>query len=929
MPTTTASAASTPAASPSATTPVEFTLPVQGMTCASCVNRIERYLRRTDGVLEATVNLATERATVLVDPARAGRSQLVSAVEAAGYDVRAEMPATPASAQVRLGAQAAAPRAAPRSPDLPELSAEDLARQAEQRTLLVLALTSIAVAISIMAAMFWPQTAVAMETINWVVIVPATVIQAWAGRRFYVAALRAARHRAANMDTLVAVGTTAAWLYSVGVTLAPRLIHEAGLHPETYFDSSAAIIGLVLLGRWLEARAKGQATGAIRRLLGLQAKTAHVLRGDREEDVPLEAVLPGDLLRVRSGEKVPVDGVITDGNTAIDESMLTGESMPVEKGPGDAVMGATLNRTGSVVMRATRVGRETALARIVELVQRAQGSKAPIQRVADRISEIFVPLVIVTAALTFLAWFAGGPEPRLTLALTAFISVLVVACPCAMGLATPTAVMVGTGRGAEAGILFRNAAALETAGRIDTVVFDKTGTLTLGRPTVDRAVAAAGFDAAALLDLAASAERGSEHPLARAIVARANLDELGFRRADAFTALSGYGVEARVDGRPVLVGSRRLLTDRRIGGVDEEGIAAAAAEDEAKGRTIAWVAVDGRAAGFFAIADPVRPTARQAVQDLGRAGVETWIVSGDHPETVASVAAELGVPSDRARGGVLPAEKAALLDELRAAGRRVAMVGDGINDSPALASADLGVAIGSGSDVAVEASDVTLVGDDPRAVLSALALSRRTSSVIRQNLFWAFAYNVVLIPVAMGVLYPAFGLMLSPALAAGAMALSSVSVVSNSLRLRRFDAQPGSRAAVAGRRGAAGEARDSAYLIGIGALAIAVAAGAVGVDRAIDAGAQHVSLTAQDTTYSTTTIEVRAGSFVALEFTNAGAVFHDWHVDGLANVEAAARPGQAGHVRFKIDAPGRYPFECTVPGHADAGMRGVLIVDAG
>ncbi len=906
----TAAPTAPPPTPPIAAPPVEgirITLPITGMTCASCVNRIERYLQKTDGVLEASVNLATERATITVDPARAGRDELVGAVEAAGYEVRAQTEAARASAAE------------------PDLSVEDEARAREQRRLIVEAAVSIAVAAVLMLVMFWPQTVIPMEQLNWAALVPATIIQLWAGRRFYEAAFRAARHRSANMDALVVVGTTAAWTYSIVVTLVPSVIHEAGLHPQTYFDSSTAIIGLVLLGRWLEARAKGQAGSAIRRLLGLQARAAHRIEGGVERDVPIEDVQPGDLLRIRAGEKVPVDGVIVEGATAIDESMLTGESIPVDKVAGDAIMGATLNTSGSVVMRATRVGLDTALARIVALVESAQGSKAPIQRLADRISQVFIPFVFGAAALTFVIWLLAGPEPQLTLALTAFISVVIVACPCAMGLATPTAIMVGTGRGAEAGILFRSATALEMAGRVDAVVFDKTGTLTLGRPTVERVVAAPGVTEADLLDLAASAERGSDHPLARSIVARARLDELGFRTVEGFRSLAGHGVEALVDGRPILVGSARLLAERGIAGIADTPLAATADEDRAHGRTIVWVAADGAALGFVAIADPVRPQAVAAVADLRRAGIDVWIVSGDQESTVAAVAAQVGVPADHARGGVLPAGKADIVAEIRASGRTVAMVGDGINDAPALASAALGIAIGSGSDIAVEASDVTLVGDDPRAVLRALDLSRRTSTVIRQNLFWAFAYNVILIPVAMGVLYPAAGVLLSPALAAGAMAISSVSVVSNSLRLRGFDARPAAAPATRS-SGRLAAIRDGAFLIVIAALAFAVAGGAVAIDRAIDEGAQHVSLTARDGSFSTARIDVTAGTYVVLDFTNAGTVFHDWHVDGLANVEAGARPGQTQRVRFRIDTPGTYPFDGMVPGHAAAGMTGVLVV---
>jgi len=888
----------------------ELTLPIEGMTCASCVNRIERYLRRTDGVLDASVNLATERATVTVDPARVGRAELVGAVEAAGYEVRPEPAPQPAGATTRAGAH--------------DHVGSDPSGRTQQR-LLASALVSIAVAAVLMLAMFWPQTVVPMEQINWLALVPASLIQFGPGRRFYVAAWRAARHGTTNMDTLVAVGTSAAWLYSLVVTLAPRLVHEAGLHPETYFDSSAAIIGLVLLGRWLEARAKGRAASAIRRLLELQAHDAHRIERGVERDVPVADVRVGDLLRVRVGETIPVDGVIVEGATAIDESMLTGESVPVDRSAGEAVMGATRNTSGSVVMRATRVGRDTALARIVQLVEHAQASKPPLQRLADRVSEVFIPAVLAISAATFVVWFLAGPEPRPTFALTTFIGVVIVACPCAMGLATPTAVMVATGRAAEVGILFRSADALEAAGRVDTVIFDKTGTLTLGRPTVERVVVTGPTTERDLLDLAAAAERGSEHPLARAIVERANRDELGFRPVGGFTSRAGHGVAATVDGRAVMVGSARFLADHGVGA--EDGIAG---DPATAGRTVVWVAVDGRAVGRIELADPVRARARDAVAELTSAGIAAWLVSGDSSATVAAVAAELGIPADRVRAGVLPEGKAAVIDDLRARGGVVAMVGDGINDAPALASADVGIAIGGGADVAIEAADITILGDDPRIVLRAIGLSRRTRGVLRQNLFWAFAYNVVLIPVAAGVLFPVVGLLLSPALAAGAMALSSVSVVSNSLRLRRFPVRPddGERAVRAARAtGPLAGLRDAAYLVGIAVLAIGVALGAAVLNGAIDARAQHVTLTARDLAYSVATIEVRAGSDVVLDFTNDGSVFHDWHVVGLANVEAAARPGETERVRFRIDTPGRYSFDCTVDGHAAAGMAGVLVVD--
>ena len=898
---------------PTPAEPAEIQLPIEGMTCASCVNRIERFLNRTDGVEAATVNLATEVATIRYLPELVGREVLVGAVEAAGYEVRTVPDRRADAPPVGLAE---------------ETSAEDLARERETRRLLLEAVVSIAVAVAIMIAMFVPQTRVPMETINWLALGPATLIQVWAGRRFYRAAWRAARHRTTNMDTLVVIGTSAAWLYSVFVTLQPEVVHMAGLHPETYFDSSTIIIGLILLGRWLEARAKSSTTGAIRRLIGLQATTARRVGIDgREEDVALEAVVVGDLLRVRAGEKVPVDGVVIEGSSAIDASMLTGEPIPVERGPGDEVIGATFNTTGSFVMRATAGGRDTALARIVDLVRRAQGSKAPIQRLADRIAEVFVPVVLVVAALTFVAWFALGPEPRITLALTSFIAVVVIACPCAMGLATPTAIMVGTGRGAEAGILIRGGESLEVAHRVDAVVLDKTGTLTLGRPAVDDVVAAPGFTPAQVLDLAASAETGSEHPLGAAIVARARQNELGFGRIEDFRAVVGGGVAATVtseDGarREVLVGNRRLLEAR---GVDIGALRAAIDAASSAARTIALVAVDGIAAGAISISDPVKAESAAAVRELTEAGIEVWLVTGDARATAEAVASQVGIPPHQVLAEVLPADKAGVVDRLQARGRTVAMVGDGINDAPALASADLGIAIGTGADVAIEAAGITLIGGDPRGVPAAIGLSRATMSVIRQNLFWAFAYNVLLIPVAMGVLYPFLGVTLSPALAAGAMALSSVSVVANSLRLRSYDARPDARHAVA-HRGLGRRLREAWFLAVIAAAAFGIAGGVLAADRAIDAGARHVAVRAIDVAFEPRDVTVRAGEFVVVAFTNDDPVFHDWEVEGLANVDAGARPGQTQRIRFRIDEPGTYRIMCTVEGHAEAGMVGTLTV---
>ena len=888
--------------------PIEIVLSVEGMTCASCVNRIERFLKKTPGVEDASVNLATERATVRLDPGIAGRDEAVAAVQAAGYDVKPEVTHAAGAPEVTLAE---------------EVTSDDLEREQAQRTTLLQASVSIAAALVFMVLMFTPQTVVAMEDINKFILWPATFIQFWAGGRFYRAAWRAARHGGATMDTLVAVGTSAAWVYSVIVTMWPEPIHLAGLHPETYFDSASIIIGLILLGRWLEGRAKGRTTGAIRRLIGLQATTARRIRDGVEEDVELALVVPGDLLRVRPGEKVPVDGVITEGTSAIDQSMLTGEPIPVTKGAGDEVIGATLNTTGSFIMRTVHVGRDTALARIVELVQRAQGSKAPIQRMADRISEIFVPVVLVVAALTFVVWFLAGPEPRITLALTAFIGVVIIACPCAMGLATPTAIMVGTGKGAEVGMLIRGGEALEGAGRVDTVVLDKTGTLTLGRPAVAAILPVGDLDERRLLDLAASLERGSEHPLGEAIVRRAREDELGFLTVDGFEAVAGRGVQGRVDGHDVAIGSSRLLREM---GIDTSALAERGEAEASQGSTLSWVAVDGRLAGLFSIADPVKAESAEAIRILRSMGLDVWLLTGDSRVTAEAVARQVGVPSDRVIAEVLPADKDATIERLQAEGHKVAMVGDGINDAPALARADLGVAIGTGADVAIEASDVTLVGGDPRLVASAIGLSRATVRVVRQNLFWAFAYNVLLIPVAMGALYPAFGITLNPALAAGAMALSSVSVVTNSLRLRAVDVRPGQLREV--RRGPLGALRDAAFLVGVALVSLALAGGVLAADKAIDNASQKLSVTASAFRFTPADVTVRAGQWIVVEFTNDDPVVHDWMVESVPNADVPARPGQTARLRFVLNEPGTYTVLCSIPGHAEGGMVGTLKVTA-
>jgi len=748
---------------------IELSVGVEGMTCASCVNRIERFLRKADGVSEANVNLATERATVSVDPAVAGRAEVEAAIEAAGYDVR---PEAAASASGELSLDSVDPDADMRAREMRELG--------------VKAVVSIGVAIGIMLVMFWPGGLdMPMAEQNWLLLIPATFVQFWAGGVFLRNAARQARHHTVSMDTLVAMGTLAAWGYSVVVTVAPALVIEAGIEPVTYYDSAAMIIGLILAGRWMEARAKSQASGAVGALVGLQARTARLVRDDGDIDVRVEQVRPGDLVRVRPGEKVPVDGVITSGGSVVDESMLTGEPIPAARGEGDQVIGATINGSGSFVMRATQVGRDSVLGQIVRMVRDAQGSKAPIQRVADRVTEWFVPLVIALSAITFVAWLLLGPEPALTFALVSAISVLIVACPCAMGLATPTAVMVGTGRAAETGVLIRGGAALEEAGRVDAVIFDKTGTLTAGRPEVAGVRPTAAWTADEVVALAAAVERGSEHPLGAAVLAEADRRGLKLDDASDFESNAGLGVRAIVADRDVLVGGDALMAAQAV---DTTDAARGTAADAETSRSTVFVAVDGSLAGSIDIDDPIKDGAAAAVAELQAAGISVRLLSGDNAAAAAAVARRVGI--EEVSAGLLPGDKAAHVAGLQSEGHVVAMVGDGINDAPALAQADVGIAIGTGTDVAMEASDVTLVGGDPRLVGSAIRLSRGTLSVIRQNLVWAFGYNVLLIPIAMGLLYPLLGLRLDPVLAAAAMAFSSVSVVLNSLRLRRFDARP-------------------------------------------------------------------------------------------------------------------------------------------
>lgn len=760
----------------------ELSLPIEGMTCASCVRRVERALAGVPGVESVDVNLATEMASVRFLAGSVTRSDLSAAVEAAGYSV----------AQTDAAS------------DLETLESErEAAKARELRTIGIKALVSLAISAVLMLLMYWPERLLGappfddMQDMNKLMFVLATPVQLWAGWQFYKTGLAAARHRSANMSTLVALGTSAAYLYSVFATFWPeRLMHDHKM-PEVYFETATMIIGLVLVGRWLEARARLQTGAAIKSLMGLAPKSAHVLREGVEIEIPVEDLQRGDLVRVRPGERVPTDGVIVEGASALDESMLTGESIPVEKAVGDQVIGATSNTTGSFVFRATNVGKDTALAQIVKLVSDAQGSKAPIQRLADTISAYFVPIVLALAAVTFGIWVIFGPEPKTTFALVSAIAVLIIACPCAMGLATPTAIMVGTGRAAQLGVLIKNAEALEQAHKIDTVLLDKTGTITRGKPSLTDIVVADGFDRTGALRLAAAAEVGSEHPIAQAVVAAARAENLALPSVDSFQAVSGHGVEAHIDGQQILLGNAALLEREHI---DSALLQGEQNRLSANGKTAMFLAVDGRVAAVLGVADTVKSESRDAIRQMEALGLQVWMVTGDSRATAEAIGSEVGIPADRILAETRPDQKAERVSSLQQAGRSVAMVGDGINDAPALAQADLGVAIGTGADIAMEASDVTLVGGDLHGVSTAVALSRRTMRTIRQNLFWAFGYNVLLIPVAMGVLYPFTGHLLNPALAAGAMAISSVSVVTNSLRLRSFQPPAGEPDNRGGRR---------------------------------------------------------------------------------------------------------------------------------
>jgi Cu+-exporting ATPase len=735
------------------------TVTVGGMTCAACVRRVETALKELPGVRDATVNLATARATVVHDADWAGLAELRRAIEDQGYTF--------------LGV--------PQDDKADPITAEREREVRALRTRLAAgAVLSVIVFLGSMQHWFPFLHGLPRPIVLYAMFVLTAPVVFWVGDRFIVGAFKAARQRTTDMNTLVAVGALSAYVYSAAATFFPAFFSQAGIAPHVYYDGAALIVTLIILGRLLEAKAKGRTSLAIRKLLDLTPKTARVVRDGVETELPIEGVLTEDLVIVRPGERIPTDGAVVSGASSVDESMLTGESMPVPKEAGEQVFAATINLNGTLRFRATRVGSETALAQIVRMVSDAQGSKAPIQRIADRVASIFVPAVFAIGAVTFAVWYFFVPDPSFSRALLNFVSVLVIACPCALGLATPTAVMVGTGLGADHGILIRDAESLENAYKLTTVVFDKTGTLTKGEPQVTDIIPAAGVTERELLKTALCIENYSEHPLARAIAAKAVETGLAPEAAEGFEALSGFGARASLGGRSCLLGNRLLLTRE---GVALGDLGAACDRLSGEGKTCVFAALDNKALGLIGVADTPRESAAGAVAALREMGLQVVMITGDTPGTGRAVAAAVGI--DRVLAGVLPGGKADEIHRLREGGEVVAMVGDGINDAPALAAADIGIAIGAGTDIAIEASDITLMRDDLRTVPQAILLSAETMKVIRQNLFWAFIYNVVGIPIAAGALYPFFGILLNPEFAAAAMALSSVSVVSNSLRLRR------------------------------------------------------------------------------------------------------------------------------------------------
>ncbi len=742
------------------------TIPIKGMSCAACAARLQKILMKMDGVISAQVNFATEKATVEYIASQTGAREFREAVASAGFEV----------AEVLTGEDA--------------VNREQREREKHYKNLKKKVWAGALLSLPVFLLMYWHMLGldslfrVPLQTGFFIQFALASLVQFWIGRQFYSGAISAARHRTTDMNTLIAVGTSAAYLYSVMATFFPSMFQIKGFNaPSVYYDTSSAIVVLILLGRTLEAKAKGRTSEAVKKLIGLTPATARVMRDGQERDIPVDGVEIGDTVVVRPGEKVPVDGVVKDGHSSVDESMISGEPMPVEKTAGDPVIGGTINKTGSFRFEALKVGRQTMLARIIELVEQAQGTKPPIARLADKIASYFVPVVMGAAVLTFVIWYFAGPAPAFTYAFLNFVAVLIVACPCSLGLATPTAIMVGTGKGAENGILIHGSHALENAHKLDTVVFDKTGTITMGRPTLTGIETNGKYKVEELLFYAASAERGSEHPLAPAVLNAAQ--DLGIKPAapQDFEAVPGRGIKAVVEGRNVIFGNPLMMSCEKISFLEFK---TAIDRFSGDGKTPVLLAIDGRPGGVLAVADTVKENSKEAVHALAGMGLEVALLTGDNPSTAGHIARTVGI--ERVFAEVLPEDKARIIKKLQEEGKRVAMVGDGINDAPALAQADIGIAMGTGTDVAIEAADITLISGDLKGVVAAIALSKATMRNIRQNLFWAFIYNIVLIPVAAGVLFPFSGILLNPIFAAAAMGMSSVTVVSNSLRLRHFKA---------------------------------------------------------------------------------------------------------------------------------------------
>lgn len=743
------------------------TLKLRGMSCASCAKNIEDAIRSVPGVKEANVNFGAEQASVIYDAQKTDIESIQNAVEEAGYAAYSLQ-----EQQMITG----------------EDDTEKAARQAESRDLMLKVTVGGIISIILIVGSLPMMTGLHLPFIPawlhnpWFQLLLTTPVQFWCGYSFYVNGWKAFKRHAATMDTLIALGTSAAYFYSLFPTFFPSFFINQGLMPEVYYETAAVVITLILLGRFLENRARGQTSEAIRQLIGLQAKTARVIRNGKEVDLPIQEVQIDDIILVRPGEKIPVDGEVIEGSSTIDESMVTGESIPVKKQTGDEVIGATINKTGSFKFRAIRVGKDTVLAQIVQLVQQAQGSKAPIQRLADQVTGWFVPVVIAIAIATFIIWF--NFMGNVTLALITTVGVLIIACPCALGLATPTSVMVGTGKGAENGILIKGAESLELAHKIKTIVLDKTGTLTQGKPTVTDFITVNGTankNELKLIKLAASVEQNSEHPLAEAVVRYAETQQVSLADVDQFEAIAGSGVQGIVSDRLVQIGTSRWMAEL---GIDSTTLQQFKTEWESAGKTAVWIAVDGEIEGLMGIADAIKPSSPAAIKALKRLGLEVVMLTGDNRQTAEAIAREVGI--NRVFAEVRPDQKAAKVQEIQSEGKIVAMVGDGINDAPALAQADVGIAIGTGTDVAIAASDITLISGDLQGIVTAIQLSRATIQNIRQNLFFAFIYNVAGIPIAAGILFPFFGWLLNPIIAGGAMAFSSVSVVTNALRLRNF-----------------------------------------------------------------------------------------------------------------------------------------------